>query len=194
MKRTISISLILLTVLSICGAQQKNNDVGRQLFSNINLGWDVYRTSDYRSSDFHIGTAYSQMINLNPKATWRVGLNYNWTKYTLFANGNYAQSANNSIFRNQSVSFPLTANYQVHKSFFSGINVYTGLIPELIVSSTVDRSAFYDYNVFQLAWTVGTRVRFLGIFSARLAYNYYLTPLFSDGTFNRSAISFSFGI
>ncbi len=181
------------TIFSVWGAENKNTSVGKQLFKNINIGWDVKRTSDYRWSDFHIGTAYGQKFDFDSNASWQVGLNYNWNKYTLFRDGNLALSTTNSILRTQSFTVPLIASYRVYKSFFTGVNVYTGPVAELILSSTLDRAPYYDYNALQLGWTIGTKVRFLAIFSAKLAYNFYPTPLFRDGTFNRSAVSFSVG-
>lgn len=194
MKRITSIFLIMFTVISVSWAESKNNGVGKQLFKNINIGWDVKRTSDYRWSDFHLGTAYGEKFDFDSKASWQIGLNYNWNKYTLFRDGNLAFSTTtNSILRNQSFTVPLIASYRVYKSFFTGVNVYTGPVAELILTSSLDRAPYYDYNALQLGWTVGTKVRFLAIFSAKLAYTFYPTPLFRNGTFNRSAVGFSLG-
>ena len=193
MKRITTIFLITFTVISVSGAPKVNNSIGSQLFNNINIGWDIKRTSDYRWSDIHVGTAYGQTFDFDPKSSWQVGLNYNWNKYTLYPNGDLALSSKKSILRNRSITFPFIANYQVYKTFFTGVNFYTGPVCELILSSTLDRMPFDDYYALQLGWTVGTKVRFLAIFSAKLAYNFYPTPMFRDGTFNRSAVSFSLG-
>ena len=95
--------------------------------------------------------------------------------------------------RTQSLSFPLTFEYKVYKSFFSGIKLYTGPVYELILSSEMDNNDFSGLKNSQLGWTVGTKVRFFAIFSTRLAYTFYPTGLFIDADLNRSAVSFSLG-
>lgn len=193
MRRTVFIILFFLAVLYVSAANQKKPNVERQLKRNFNIGWEVNRTSNYRWSDFHIGTAYGQKFDFDPKASWQLGLNYNWNKYTLYSYGIHANDYYNSKLRNQSFSIPLIANYQLRKSFFSGLSVYTGPMAELILFSTLDRDPFYNYNPLQIGWTVGTRIRILAVVNAKLGYVFYPTPLFNDGTFNRSAFSFSLG-
>jgi hypothetical protein len=192
MKKQISIILLVLISTNFVQAQ-KDDSVGRQLFTNINLNWDVNRTDDYRWRNFSLGTAYGKRFEANPLASWQLGMNYNWSKYTLYSNGNYSRGINNSTLRTQSLSFPLTFEYKVYKSFFTGIKLYTGPVYELILSSEMDDNDFSGIKNSQLGWTVGTKVRFLAIFSTRLAYTFYPTGLFIDGGLNRSAVSFSLG-
>lgn len=192
MKKQILILLLLLISTSFIYAQ-RDKSVGKQLFNNINLNWDVYRTDDYRWRNFSIGTAYGRRFVANPLASWQLGMNYNWSKYTLYSNGDYTRGSSNSILRTQSLSFPLTFEYKVYKSFFSSIKLYTGPVYELILSSEMDDNDFSGLRNSQLGWTVGTKVRFFAIFSSRLAYSYYPTGLFVDGGLNRSAVSFSLG-
>lgn len=195
MKRIASLLIIIVTVLNIYGADKKSNiNVGKQLFSNLNIGWDVTRTSDYRWRNFRVGTGYGQRFDFDPKASWQLGINYNWNKFTLYRDGDLSMGGlEDSKLRNQSLSFPLIANYEVHKSFFSGVNVYTGPIYEVVLKTTLDRAPFDNYNATQFGWTVGTKIRFLVILSARLAYTYYPISILSDHNFDRSAVSFSLG-
>ena len=193
MKRIAVIFLVIFTVLNVFGAKKKKQSVGDQLVDNINIGWEVNRTSNYRWRDFHIGTAYGETFDFDSKASWQLGLNYNWNKYTLYGDRYFAFGTANSILRNQSFTVPLIANYRVYKSFLTRVNVYTGPVAELILTSTLDRTPFHDYNALQMGWTFGARLRFLAIFKAKLSYSFYPTALFNDGTFNRSAVGFSLG-
>ena len=140
-----------------------------------------------------MGTAYGKKFEFNPLTSWQLGMNYNWSKYTLYSDGNYTRGNYNSILRTRSLSFPLTFEYKVYKSFFTGVKLYTGPIYELILSSEMDDNQFSELNNSQLGWTLGTKIRFFAIFSTRLAYTYYPTGLFVDGGLNRSAVSFSLG-
>jgi len=192
MKNQIIIILLLLSSISFINAKD-NNSVGRQLFKNININWDVNRTDDYRWRNFSLGTAYGKKFEFNSLASWQLGLNYNWGKYTLYADGQYSMGSRNSILRTQSLSFPLTFEYKVYKSFFTGVKMYTGPVYELILSSELNDNDFSGLKNSQLGWTAGTKIRFLAIFSTRLAYTFYPTGLFKDGDLNRSAVSFSLG-
>lgn len=192
MKKQIFILLLLSISTNFINAQEEKS-IGRQLFKNINLSWDVNRTDDYRWRNISLGTAYGKKFESNPLTSWQLGINYNWSKYTLYSDGDYAMGSSNSILKTKSLSFPLTLEYQVYKSFFTGVKLYTGPIYELILSSKLDGNDFSGLNRSQFGWTVGTKVRFFAIFSTRLAYDFYPTGLFIDGGLNRSAVSFSLG-
>jgi hypothetical protein len=172
---------------------EAEQSLGRQLFRNMNIGWDINQTSNYSWSDFHIGSAFGKRFKNSSKLSWQIGINYNWNKYILYADGNYAMGNYNAVLRNQSLSIPCIASYELYKSFFTGIKLYTGPVYEMVFASTLDRIPFYNYNPSQLGWTVGTKIRFLAVFNTKIAYNYYPTPMFRDGTFNRSALSISIG-
>ncbi|MEI7503296.1 MAG: hypothetical protein WCJ61_08420 [Paludibacter sp.] len=192
MKKQIIILLLLLITMNFINAQDKNS-VGRQLFRNINFSWDVNRTDDYRWRNFSLGTAYGNKFEFNTLVSWQLGLNYNWSKYTLYSDGNYSRGISNSILRTQSLTFPLTYEYKIYKSFFTGIKLFTGPVYELILSSEMDDIGFSGLHNSQLGWTVGTKIRFFAIFSTRIAYEFYPTGLFKDGSLNRSAVNFSLG-
>ena len=192
MKKQIIILLLVLVSINIIHAQ-KDKSVGKQLFKNINLNWDVNRTDDYRWSNFSLGTAFGKEFESNSLASWQLGLNYNWSKYTLYSDGNYSMGTRNSILRTKSLSFPLTFEYKVYKSFFTGVKLYTGPVYELILSSEMDDKNFSGLNRSQLGWTAGTKIRFFAIFSTRLAYTFYPTGLLNNGDLNSSAVSFSLG-
>jgi len=183
--------LSLLTTNILKG--EKDIKFGKQLFKNIHLGWDINRTDDYRWSNISLGTAYGQKFDFDSLASWKIGIDYNWSKYTLYSDGNYAIGNTNGVLRTQSVSFPLIAEYNVYKSFFTGVKVYTGPVYELILSSNWNVNNFPGLRNSQLGWTVGTKIRFLAIFSTRIAYNYYSTALFDNGGLNRSSVNFSLG-
>ncbi|MFZ4724252.1 MAG: hypothetical protein ACOYMD_02285 [Paludibacter sp.] len=164
-----------------------------QMYKNFNLGWDINKTDDYRWSNFSIGTAYGEKLITNPLVSWQIGLNYNWSKYTLYADGEYALSFNNEYLRTQSITIPATFEYKIFRSFFTGVKVYTGPVYELILTSKINGNHFPNLRNSQFGWTLGTKIRFLAIFNTKIAYNYYPTGLFNDGALNRSAISFSLG-
>jgi len=189
--------IVIIVVICLFTAGVRNikaeDSFKRQLFKNINIGWDVNKTYDYRWSNFSLGTAYGQKFEFDPQASWQVGLNYNWSKYTLYGDGNYALSASDEVFRTQSITIPLTVEYKLFNSFFSGMKVYTGPVYELILASSLNRNYYPGVSNNQFGWTLGTKIRFFAILNARLAYNYYPTGLFSNGNLNRSAVSFSVG-
>lgn len=187
--------ILVLIVLITTSYQTTKAEVSfkKQMYRNINIGWDINKTDDYGWSNFRIGTAYGEKFVSNPLATWQIGLNYNWSKYTLFADGEYALSNNNEYLRIQSVTIPAIVEYRVFKSFFTGLKVYTGPIYELILVSNLNGNYFPEVRNSQLGWTFGTKIRFLAIFNTKIAYNYYPTGLFKDGGLNRSAVSFSLG-
>lgn len=172
---------------------QAENYFGKQLINNFHVGWDVNRTDNYRWRNFNIGTGYGNKFGNDPRASWQLSVDFNWSKYTLYSDGDFAIGNSDALLRTKSLSFPLVVSYEVYKSFFNGIKVYTGPVYEVILSSTLDKVPFYDYRPSQWGWTVGTRIRFLIIFSARIAYNFYPTALLYNGEMNRSAVSFSLG-
>jgi len=193
MKKQITIMLLLSLLTTNILKGEKDIKFGKQLFKNIHLGWDINRTDDYRWSNISLGTAYGQKFDFDSLASWKIGIDYNWSKYTLYSDGNYAIGNTNGVLRTQSVSFPLIAEYNVYKSFFTGVKVYTGPVYELILSSNWNVNNFPGLRNSQLGWTVGTKIRFLAIFSTRIAYNYYSTALFDNGGLNRSSVNFSLG-
>jgi hypothetical protein len=193
MKKNIII-LLIFNLLSVgFGNAYSKDSFKRQMFKNMHIGWDLNKTNDYRWSNFNFGTAYGQRFHLNSKASWQIAADYNWSKYTLYSNAEFNSSNYDKILRTQSLSFPLTAEYRVYRTLFTNIRVYTGPVYELILSSKMDGNYYSGIKNSQLGWTLGSKIRFLGIFNARLAYNYYPTGLFSNGGLNRSAISFSVG-
>jgi len=192
MKKQTIILLLALLSINFIHAQDKVS-VGRQLFKNFNINWDINRTEDYRWRNFSLGTAYGNKFESNPLTSWQLGMNYNWSKYTLYSDGDYSRGIDNSILRTHSLSFPLIFEYNVYKTFFTGVKLYTGPVYELILSSEMDDMNFSGLRNSQLGWTAGTKIRFLAIFSTRLAYTFYPTGLFKDGDLNRSAVSFSLG-
>lgn len=193
MKKKIILLLISAFFLIFYGEIKAKEAIGKQLFKNINIGWGVNRTNDYRWSNFHLGTAYGSKFEFNSKAAWQIGADLNWSKYTLYSDGDYSLSNYDDIMRTRSISFPLTVSYDIKQAFFNGVKVYTGPTYEMIFSSSLNRNSYYGINSSQLGWKVGTNIRFLAIFNTKLAYIYYFTTLFNGGNFNRSNISFSIG-
>jgi len=193
MNKKIIVLLIAALTLSYSGQVQAKNAVGWQLVKNINIGWDVNRTNDYRWSNFRVGTAYGKKFEAIPKLSWQIGANLNWSKYKIYSDGAFSLSNNDAILRTRSLSFPFIVGYDIKKTFFHGVKVYTGPNYELIFSSALNGSPYSDIRAGQWGWTVGTKIRFLAIFSAKLALNYYPTGLFYNGDMNRSSVSFSLG-
>lgn len=194
MKTKFFMPIIALLFVSSSATVQARSSLEKQLWKNANLGWDVNQTNDYYSRNFHIGTAISDKFDTDPRAYWEIGVNLNWSRYLLYADGDLSYFNRSSLLRTQSLSFPFVMGYNVKRTFFSGMKLYTGPVYEMIFSSRLDGNPFYDLKPGQWGWTVGTKVRFFAIFSAQLAYNYYPTGLFYDGTMNRSALSLSVGL
>jgi hypothetical protein len=184
---------IALLVCSVSEVYSKTN-LERQLWKNANLGWDVNQTNDYYSNNFHIGTGISDRFDADNHAFWQIGVDLNWSKYVLYADGNYSYFNRNSLLRTQSLTFPIVLGYDLRQSFFSGMNIYTGPVYEMVLSANLDGRPNYDLKPGQWGWTVGTKIRFLGFLSAKIAYNYYSTGLFWNGDMNRSALSLSIGL
>lgn len=191
-KRIINLLIIILAIPCFITIKAEDT-VGKQFFKNIHLGWDINKTYDYRWSNFYLGTEYERKFATDSRAFWQIGANFNWSKYTLYNDGAFALSSHNDIVRTQSISFPFLVGYTISKTFFHGLKVYTGPTYEMILSSKLNGNDFSGLRLGQFGWTVGTKIRFLAIFSARLAYNYYPTGLFENGNLNRSAVSFSIG-
>ncbi|NLO72396.1 MAG: hypothetical protein GX102_15935 [Porphyromonadaceae bacterium] len=190
--KKILIPLIFLFVSLSLSAQ---NDLGRQLWRNFNLGWDVYSTQDYRWRNLFIGSGYYYNFPSFPKAYIYGGMNINWSKYTLYKGGKYEMMNNNTTLKTTSISVPLRGGYQVFQSKGFGLNLYTGPQFELILASKLDGYRFDEINRFQTGWTVGSNMQFLYLFSARVAYSYYSMSLLS-GNYNympRSAFTLSIG-
>lgn len=166
----------------------------KQLWRNANLGWDINQTNDYYSNVFHIGTGISDKFDTDNRAFWQIGVDLNWSKYVLYADGNYSYFDRNALLRTQSLSFPFVLGYDLKQSFFSGMKIYTGPVYEMILTSNLDGRPTADLKPGQWGWTIGTKIRFLGFISAKVAYNYYSTGLFWNGDMNRSALSLSIGL
>ncbi len=186
--------LLSIAILLSSMAISAQADLGRQLWRNFNLGWDVYRTQDYRWRNIFVGTGYYNYFDAVPKAYIYSGVNINWSKYTLYSNGRYALGGNNARLRTTSFSVPLYAGYQVFKGAGFGLNLYTGPTFEMIFGSRLDGRAYDNINRLQVGWTTGSIFRFLYLFRARVAYSYYPMSLLSDFNMPRSAFTVSIGL
>lgn len=189
MKKLFLSIVIVLTSLSVSA----QDDLGKQLWRNFNLGWDVYRTQDYRWRNIFVGSGYYHHFEAVPKAYIYGGLNINWSKYTLYSNGDFGMGGSNATLKTTSFSVPLYAGYQVFKTRGFGLNLYTGPSFEMILSSKLDGYSFDKINRFQTGWTMGSTLQFLYLFRARVAYSYYPTSLLSDHNMPRSAFTLSLG-
>ena len=186
--------------------KEKKSDFGKQMWKNANISWDVYKSDDYRWRNFGLGTGYGHNFKSDKKAYWLVGLNINFGKYTLYKGGIYNPNLTNNIsLSTTSFSIPAVVGYNVYRNRLMGLGtkVYTGPILEFITSLKQDGINYNDVTHYtngdiqklQLGWTVGANFRFLYMLSARLAYSYYLTNLFSnDNSLNRSAVTFTVGL
>jgi len=193
MKKQVLILLLFgLTTGNFCKVQAEN-DLGKQLIKNIHFSWDVDKTDDYRWRNIYIGTGYGQDFKAYPRAFWLINVDYNWSKYTLYADGDYAMGVDNVYLKTQSISFPTVVGYNVYKSSFTNLQVFTGPVYEMILSSKLDGDSYSNLTPIQWGWTIGTKIRFFGMISARLAYSLYPTGLFHDGSLNRSGVTFTLG-
>ena len=186
--------------------KSKKSDFGKQMWKNANISWDVYKSDDYRWRNFGLGTGYGQNFEFDKKAYWLVGLNLNFGKYTLYKGGIYNPNLTNNIsLSTTSLSIPAVVGYNIYKNPLMGLGtkVYTGPILEFLTSLKQDSINYNDVTHYtngdiqklQLGWTVGANFRFLYLLSARLAYSYYLTNLFSnENSLNRSAVTFTVGL
>jgi len=191
-KKVFFLILTIFTITSSLLAKEKPT-IGRQLWKNTHISWDVYRTDDYRWRNLAIGTGYGENFDFDEKAYWLVGLDYNWGKYSLYSDGAFAMGEDKAILKTRSLSIPVVAGYQVYKKFTRSMKVYTGPVFELILNSKLDGYRFDEIQNAQFGWTVGTKFRFLIIFGAQVAYSYYPTALFTNGDLQRNAFSFSLG-
>jgi len=183
--------MISLSLLVTSGLEAKDS-LGKQFFKNIHFGCDINQNDDYRWRNVKFGTAFGGEFGSDEQASLKIGVEYNWSKYSIYSN-NYALVIPNDILRTQSLSFPLVAEYKVYKSFFNGISLSGGPVYELILNSQLNGNNFTHLNKNQFGWTAGARIRFLAILSVRIGYVYYPTKLFDDNSLNRSALTLSIG-
>ena len=141
----------------------------------------------------YVGTAYDQNFQFDKKCFWKIGLNLNWSKYSLYYKGIYQQSIVNNELRTFSISSPMYFGYEVFSSKPVTVNLFTGPEYELILTSSMDGESFSGINNFQIALTAGVDFRIYSLFGLRLAYSYYPTPLLSSGVLYRSAFNISIG-
>ena len=141
----------------------------------------------------YVGTAYDRSFEFDKKCFWKVGLNLNWSKYSLYYQGIYKQSIVDNQLRTFSVSTPMYIGYEVFNSKPVTVNLFTGPEYELILNSSMDEDAYTGINKFQMALTAGFDFRIYSLFGLRLAYSYYPTPLLSNGMLYRSAFNISIG-
>jgi len=191
-KQVVFLLLFCFAMGSFCKVQAEN-DFGKQLIKNIHFNWDVDRTDDYRWRNISIGTGYGQNFKSYPRAFWLINFDYNWNKYTLYSDGDYSMGVDNACLKTQSLSFPFVVGYNVFKLSFTNLKVYTGPVYEMIISSNLDGASYSNLTPIQWGWTVGTKISFFELISARLAYSFYPTGLFYDGYLNRSGVTFSLG-
>ncbi len=180
--------ILLFVILPFIANSQ--NDFTKQLRKNMNIGWNVFRTDDYRWRNIYVGTGYSEPISEN--LNWSVGANLNWGKYTLYPN-RILEIPNRSTLKTTSLTFPVMLNYQLYKSRSSGLNFFTGPQFETIIYSKLDGYSFNNLNNFQTGWTIGSSYRFLYFLRLQLGYTYYPISLFSNHSMPRSALNFSVG-
>ena len=186
--------------LQLASAANKSTDengknIGIQLLKNAHVDFEVNKTNDYRWRNFAIGTGYGEAFQSNQDLSWQVDLNYNWGKYTFYDTGRYDLINRKTIVKTGSLTVPAIFEYKVYKSFYTGVNVFTGPVYEVILSAKADNDgvSFNDIAHSNFAWTFGGRVRFLAVFSLRVSYNYYPTGFFMNGDMNRSAVKVSLG-
>ena len=159
----------------------------------LNLGFDLNFGENFYSNNFHIGYSISDKFDGNKKAYWQIGADVNWSKYSIFDSYGFSYFNHPSKYRTTSISFPMILGYQVRRSFFSRIKIYAGPVYDFIITSRLDNAPYYDIDRGQWGFTVGTKLRFLALLNAGIAYKYYPNSLFNNGDFNRSSISFSLG-
>lgn len=175
-------------------AQKKDDrDFEKQLLKNLNIDWSIYKTDDYRWRNFGFGSGYSGGFEFEEDLSWKIGLNLNWSKYTLYNNNAYEFLIRKSEMKLTTISIPATIEYQVYKSFFTGFNLYTGPVFEQVLFTKSEAITAGEINHAQFGWTLGARLRFLALFSFRVSYDHYFTGLFVNGDLNRSAVRLSLG-
>lgn len=192
-KRHIKKLVLSLILVFSSVAVSAQNDLNRQLWRNTNIGWDVYRTENYRWRNIFVGSGYFYRFETLPKMYAYGGMNMNWSKYTLYGNGSYALMENNAILKTTSLTVPLYVGYQAFQTKGFRLNLYTGPAFEMILASKLDGYSYDKINRFQTGWTMGSTLRFLYLFRARVAYSYYPTSLLTDFNMPRSAFTLSVG-
>ena len=177
--------------------KKKKSDFGKQMWKNANFGWNTYKTDDYKWRNIFIGTGYGRDFENAKDAYWQVGLNLNWSKYTLYPEGKFNFTDNKDYLKTTSFSVPAIAGYNIYKSKLRSVvlKAYTGPVFEFIVNSKVNgyTQNLHPTNNFQTGWTVGANLLFLYLLSARVAYTYYPYSLFQKDDLYRRALSFSLG-
>ncbi|MBP1664990.1 MAG: hypothetical protein H6Q19_2130 [Bacteroidetes bacterium] len=177
--------------------KKNKSDFGKQLWKNANFGWNTYKNDDYKWRNIFIGTGYGRNFQQFKKAYWMVGLNLNWSKYTLYPNGAFNFTANKDYLKTTSFSVPVTAGYTIYTSKLRSMNLkaFTGPVFEYILTSKLNgyTDNQYPINNFQTGWSVGANFRFLYLLSARVTYTYYPYSLFENHDLYRRALSFSLG-
>lgn len=159
----------------------------------LSVGYDVNFGVNFYSNDFHVGYKLTDKFDSDRRASWQIGADVNWTKYYLYDNYGFAYLDDPSIYRSASVSFPIILGYEINRSMLSGTKVYAGAVYDLILFSNLDNDPYYNIDYGQWAFTVGTKMKVLGLLDAGVAFKYYPNSLFENGDLNRSAISFSIG-
>lgn len=191
--RVIWLIIIAFSVSSLTLIQARNK-FKRQLRKNFSIGYDLNFGNDFYSRNFHIGTGFSQKFPDNKKVYWQIGGDINWNNYVLYDKYDVAFYNHNSLLRTTSLSFPLVLGYEVKRKIFSGLKIYAGPVYEMIFFSRLNGVPYSDINHGQLCFTVGSKIRFLAFFNARIAYNFYPYGLFSNGDLNRSSLNLSIGL
>lgn len=164
----------------------RDNVVLMQILNNVNVGYSMYRTGDYRWNNFYVGTAYGQRFEKLTEAYWQIGAGFNWSDYTLSSGSTWGDSS----FSTSSLSIPFTLGYDVVNSSEIGLNLFLGPSYEFIFYSG---SSDNKVKRSQIGLSAGTRLRIFNAVSFQIAYKYYPTSLLSNGTLNRSAVSVSLG-
>ncbi|VBB43514.1 exported hypothetical protein [uncultured Paludibacter sp.] len=189
--------IVLIFILSVHTGISQNTTAPfkKQLWKNAHLSWDVDNGDGYKWSNFAIGTGLARNFEFDKKSYWYLMGDLNWSKYTLYPDGQYAMGANKAYFRTFSFSIPAYVGYNVYQSSLRafGVKVYTGPIFETIFSGKLDGYTYKEYNPIQFGWTVGTGVKLFYLFGFNLAYRYYPTPVLTNGNLVRNSINFTFG-
>lgn len=94
--------------------KKKKSDFGKQMWKNADFGWNTYKTDDYKWRNIFIGTGYGRDFENAKDAYWQVGLNLNWSKYTLYSDGAFNFTANNDYLKTTSFSVPAIAGYNIY--------------------------------------------------------------------------------
>ena len=195
MKKIYFTALILVLMFNKGISQNTTAPFKKQLWKNAHMGWDVDNGDGYRWSNFYLGTGIAKNFSALPKAYWYVSGDLNWSKYTLYPNGQYGMGANKAYFRTFSLSIPAYVGYNVYQSSYKafGVKVYTGPVLETVFSGKLDGYPYNEYHPVQFGWTIGTGVRLFYLLGFNVAYRYYPTPLLTNGNLVRSSINFSLG-